>query len=171
MSTKAEIAGQISPRSANIKLLNKLEARYKPPCINYEKKTWTKERIKIDFDFIQLLNQIYYGDISLNQLVILLKDKGFEKRTFNSRGLVYDTITFDKAGKGYLDASISLVYQMNDPYWVAKKIILRTKTNFFCETKEWQSYSYIDFVYLRKFIKKLNIPFHIAGSNVELESY
>lgn len=168
---KSELNAQRHIVDSNMVLLHNLEEKYKSPCLKYEPRKMENKRARIDKKLIKELNEIYRAKLNYADAVNLLEKKGYgRKRRINNPEWVTDTITFEKINQGYLDSYIKVIYNISEQRLISKKIILVTKTHFFCETKEWQSYSYIDFVYLRRFIKKIKIPLQVAWSNVELES-
>lgn len=156
---------------SNIALLNSLETKYKTPCVAHKHKEEKRKAIKIDKGIIYDLNNIYSSRLDFRAMIQFLNKLGYkESSRINLQKSVLDTVYYRKISEGQLDGYIQLVYNTEDNKLHAKKILLATKTHFICETKEWQSYSYIDFYYLRKFVKEISFPLQVAWSNVELES-
>lgn len=171
MFWKNELNAQQDIVDSNIVLLNNLEEKYKSPCLKYEPRKMESKRVRSDKRLIKELNEIYRTELNYVTVISLLEEKGYRKnRRIVNPNWINDTITFEKVNQGYLDSYIRLIYSISDQRLISKRITLITKKHFFCETKEWQSYSYIDFIYLRRLITRIKIPLKIAWSNVELDS-
>jgi hypothetical protein len=127
-----------------------------------------KATIRKDEDLIRLLNRVYLKNASLKSLTGYLASHKFniEHETKGEKSI--KTISYYKHA-GNLRGLVFLEFSGNS--LLSKKIILATDSKFDCPSKQGSFvYNYIDFVYLRKLIKKIKFPLKVANSNVELES-
>ena len=166
-----KLEAQRSIIDSNTVLFDNLEARYKNPCLEFKERQIRKNVVRIDNRLIDELNRIYHSEVSFSQLINLLVRLGYVQSTRIIRPeWMNDTATFTKVNLGQINGYVQVIYDIKNNQLVSKQIILTTKKPFFCETKELWSSSAIDFVYLRRFLKKFKIPLKVSSTLSELES-
>ena len=74
---RIEPKAQQSVIDNNTSLLSNLELKYKTPCIKFEASRFKVRRVKIDKIFINELNEIYYCDMKLKDMISFLEVKGY----------------------------------------------------------------------------------------------
>jgi hypothetical protein len=164
---KFSLNAQVNHSNKNLIVLDSLRNNYISSCIKIYKNKIKHDQLKKDLHVINDLNYIYSLPLDSN-FFTSIENLGFYKSS-NVFDLEKNEIFLYSKNAGNIRPTVKIIVD-NKTKKLERVIAIATESKFRCKTKESFSYCLIDFVYLRRVIKKSKIPLRISRYCSALET-